>query len=78
VKPRILIVDDDRDHAESAVDILVAQNYDVEIALTGDKAVERFRLINFDVTLMDVRLPGMNEVRRSLNSAGFGLKSRLF
>ncbi len=63
MKPRILIVDDDRDHAESVADILVGHNYEIEIALTGEKALERFRTVDFDVTLMDVRLPGMNGVQ---------------
>ena len=63
MKPRILIVDDDRDHAESVADILVGHNYEIEIALTGEKALERFRTVDFDVTLMDIRLPGMNGVQ---------------
>ena len=70
MKPRVLIVDDDRDHAESVADILLLQDYEVEIADTGEKALERFRAIDFDVTLMDVRLPGMSglEATRTLKA----------
>jgi two-component system, NtrC family, response regulator HydG len=59
---RILIVDDDQDHAESIADILLAHGYVVEVALSGESALKRFTEVEFDVTLMDVRLPGMNGV----------------
>jgi two-component system response regulator HydG len=62
MSPRILIVDDDKDHAESLADLLVLRGYDVEVAFSGEQALERFTETDFDVTLMDVRLPGMNGV----------------
>jgi two-component system, NtrC family, response regulator HydG len=58
--PRILVVDDDQDHAESVADILLLRNYQVEIALSGEDAIQRFRQTDFDITLMDVRLPGID------------------
>jgi len=61
--PRILVVDDDQDHAESVADILSLGNYQVEIALSGEAAIQRFRETDFDVTLMDVRLPGIDGVQ---------------
>ncbi len=57
---RILIIDDDRDHADSVGDVLVARGYQVEIAHSGEAGVDRFRQADYDVTLMDVKLPGMN------------------
>jgi two-component system, NtrC family, response regulator HydG len=59
---RILIVDDDRDHAESLADILEMRGHRVELAYSGEEAVERFLSADFDLTLMDVQLPGMNGV----------------
>jgi two-component system, NtrC family, response regulator HydG len=59
---RVFIVDDDRDHAESIADILELQGFEVEIAYSGEEAIERFAKGDFDVTLMDVQLPGMNGV----------------
>jgi two-component system, NtrC family, response regulator HydG len=58
----IFIVDDDRDHAESIADILAMQGHEVEMAHTGEDAVRRFAERQFDITLMDVKLPGMNGV----------------
>jgi DNA-binding response OmpR family regulator len=59
---RIFIVDDDRDHAESIAEILEMNGYEVELAFSGEDAIERFKTMDFSVTLMDVKLPGMNGV----------------
>ena len=59
---RIFVVDDDRDHAESLAEILELRGYTAEIACSGEEAVERFRVADFDLVLMDVKLPGMNGV----------------
>jgi DNA-binding response OmpR family regulator len=59
---RIFIVDDDQDHAESVADLLEIRGYAVEIAFSGEEGVARFHEQDFDVVLMDVRLPGMNGV----------------
>lgn len=62
MKQRVLIVDDDRDHAESIADILAMHGHDVDMAFSGEEAVRRFAERPFDVTLMDVKLPGINGV----------------
>jgi two-component system response regulator HydG len=62
VASTILIVDDDRDLAESLADVLEARGYDVELASSGEEAVERFRHRDFDIVFTDVKLPGMNGV----------------
>ncbi len=59
---RVLIVDDDADLAESLADILVEYGCDVYIAEHGQEAVERVCAQDFDVILMDVRMPVMNGV----------------
>lgn len=40
--------------------------HQVEIAYSGEEAVEIFRTKDFDITLMDMRLPGMNGVESFL------------
>jgi two-component system, NtrC family, response regulator HydG len=62
MKCRVFIVDDDRDHAESIADILAMHGHDVDMAFSGEAAVRRFNEREFDLTLMDVKLPGMNGV----------------
>ena len=59
---RVLIVDDDQDHAESVADILEIHGYGVELAGSGEQGVARFRASDFHIVLMDVKLPGMNGV----------------
>jgi len=59
---RALIVDDDQDHAESVADVLDLRGYAVELAFSGEEGAERFRAADFDIVLMDVKLPGMNGV----------------
>lgn len=59
---RIFIVDDDTDHAESLADVLEMHGYSVAMSFTGEQGVARFRNEDFDVVLMDVKLPGMNGV----------------
>jgi two-component system, NtrC family, response regulator HydG len=59
----VLVVDDDRDHAESVAEILEMRGHRVELAYTGEQAIVRFCEADFDMVLMDVKLPGMNGVQ---------------
>lgn len=59
---RIFVIDDDKEHAESVADILEMRGCEVEMAHSGEAAVARFREVDFDLVLMDVKLPGMNGV----------------
>jgi two-component system response regulator HydG len=59
---KIFIVDDNQDFAESLADILELDGHQVKLAFDGETAIEKFREQNFDITFMDVKLPGMNGV----------------
>ena len=61
-KARVLVVDDDLDFAESLAEVLEDKGHQVVIVHSGEEAVEVFRAQNFDITLMDMKLPGMNGV----------------
>ncbi|HBO42889.1 MAG TPA: hypothetical protein DD670_02925 [Planctomycetaceae bacterium] len=63
---RILIVDDDRDFAEGLADVLLPRGFEVELAFSGEEALTKFIHGDFDVTFMDVRLPGKNGVESFL------------
>ena len=55
---KILIIDDDRDLADSIVELLELHGYQATAAYGGDEGVRKFREQNFDVAIVDVRMPG--------------------
>jgi DNA-binding response OmpR family regulator len=59
---RILIVDDDQDHAESIADIVALRGHEVALAGSGEAGIACFRDGEYDLVLMDVKMPGMNGV----------------
>ena len=61
-KVSILIVDDNEGMCETLSDIMEDRGYRPVIALDGYEAVEKVREMDFDVILMDIRMPGMNGV----------------
>ena len=61
-KMKLFLVDDDRDFVESIVEVLEDKGYEVESAFSGAEALQRLSETDFDLTLMDVRMPGMNGV----------------
>ena len=48
----VLIVDDDRDWAESVADLFLAYGYETEIIANGKLAVDRARRADFDIAFM--------------------------
>src|SRR5579863_7139952 len=59
---RVLVIDDDRDHAESIADILSMRGHVVDAAFSGEQGVDMFKQHGFDIVVMDVKLPGMSGV----------------
>ena len=59
---RILIVDDEKNMRKTLADILRDEGYQVATAATGEEAVALCSQQDFDVVLMDVRMPGMDGV----------------
>ncbi|MCH2102166.1 MAG: sigma-54 dependent transcriptional regulator [Planctomycetes bacterium] len=56
--PRILVVEDDRPHAEALEAVLEGEGYEVELADSTDAALDRLRARPFDVVLTDLVLGG--------------------
>lgn len=55
--PRILVVDDDPDISLALEDYLHREHYDVEVADSGNAALEKALSSHFDAVLLDVGLP---------------------
>lgn len=75
MKPlRILVVDDDRDFAESMGDLIELEGHQPILAYNGIEALEIFKQNNIDLILVDFVMPGLNGMEtlleiRKLNSA---------
>ena len=59
---QILVVDDDEAVRETMQDILMEMHCDVKTASNGCSAIDIIKKNDFDVTFMDVRMPGMNGI----------------
>ena len=85
----VLVVDDNRDVAESLVDLLEASGCEVQVAFSGQEAIALASARPLDAVLLDVGLPDMSgyDVARRLRAlptmqrtriiatTGYGLKS---
>ena len=70
MKARLLLVDDEEQFVESLSERLSIRDYDVKTSLTGEGAIAKIKNYNFDVVILDVRLPGIEgtEVLRQIKS----------
>ena len=57
---RVLVVEDNRDSAESLRMLLSTQGYEVALAFNGTEGVEAARSVRPDVVICDIGLPGMD------------------
>jgi PAS domain S-box-containing protein len=73
---RILVVDDNRDGAESLAQVVEMLGHAAQVAYDGPSALEMASANAPEVILCDIGLPGMNgyQVARALRAAGAGLK----
>jgi DNA-binding NtrC family response regulator len=62
MQARILIVDDEKEFADSLAERLVMRDYEVSTASDGKEAVEKIAGHNFDVVILDVAMPGMGGI----------------
>jgi two-component system response regulator CpxR len=62
MKIRILLVDDEKEYVETLAERLRTRGFHVTEAFSGDEALEKLREFNFDVTVLDVLMPGMSGI----------------
>jgi DNA-binding response OmpR family regulator len=60
--PAILVVDDDVDTCRNLADILSDLGHRVDVAHDGPSALELVRRHNYDVALLDLKMPGIDGV----------------
>lgn len=59
-RPRILVVDDEASIREMLSKTLTLAEYDVDVAPDGRAAIERLRLMPYDLLITDLKMPGMD------------------
>lgn len=59
-KKRVLVVDDNRDAAETISQILEAAGYNVETCFDGPSALEAAGQFSPDACVLDINMPGMD------------------
>jgi PAS domain S-box-containing protein len=76
---RVLVVDDNRDSAESMAELLRACGNEVAIAHDGVEAVTRAEELHPDVVLMDIAMPHLNglDATRRIRAAPWGRDIRI-
>lgn len=61
--PSILIVDDEEVMRETISDWLNKEGYNTETAITAEEALERFENNEFNIAIVDLKLPGMDGIQ---------------
>ncbi len=76
---RVLVVDDNRDAADSLALLLEHQGYDVRAAYSAPEALQQARAFDPELMLLDIGLPQMDgyEVARRLRASGANGRMRL-
>jgi DNA-binding response OmpR family regulator len=57
---RALVIDDERDIAETIAEMLTREGFAVEVATSGEKALAELRRRSYDLVLSDVRMPDLD------------------
>ncbi|MGQ3684820.1 MAG: response regulator [Candidatus Loosdrechtia sp.] len=61
-KPRLILIDDDKNALEGLVKILSHDGYSASGVLSGYEALNLLATINFDIAITDMRLPGLGGI----------------
>lgn len=59
-RPRILVVDDEASIRDLLSKTLALADYDVDVAPDGRSAIERLRMLAYDLLITDLKMPGMD------------------
>ena len=60
MRPRVLVVEDDRPLCETIAMVLESDGFEVETAKDGRCAMEKLAISSYDVIVTDIRMPGLD------------------
>jgi two-component system, NtrC family, response regulator HydG len=75
---KILVVDDDVDNASSLGELLEMEGHSVKIVHSGEAAIRAAQVEDFNISFMDVVLPGMNGVESFIQIRRFRPQARVY
>jgi excisionase family DNA binding protein len=59
-RPRVLVVDDEESIRDLLAKTLALAEYDIDMAADGRSALERLRIIPYDLLITDLKMPGVD------------------
>ena len=59
---RILLVDDEEGTQLLYHEVLEEDGYEVHTALTGEDALQKLKIVSFDLVILDINMPGMSGI----------------
>ena len=59
-RPRVLVVDDEASIRDLLAKTLALAEYDIDLAADGRAALERLRIIPYDLLITDLKMPGVD------------------
>jgi two-component system response regulator HydG len=62
MKPKILVVDDERSHRQMIEAVLAAEGYEIGQADNGQAAIDAITEKFYDLVIMDIRMPGLGGI----------------
>lgn len=60
MKIKVLLVDDEKEFADTLSERLTLRQFDVSLAYSGESALEIFEINNFDIVVLDMLMPGIS------------------
>ncbi|MBU2648353.1 response regulator [bacterium] len=63
MKIKVLLVDDEKEYVESLSERLQIRDFDVDMAFSGQSALEKIQERDYDVIVLDVLMPSMDGLK---------------
>ena len=75
---KMLIVDDDRDNANSMGELLELEGHQAQVVYSGAQAIHRYLSEDYDMCFMDVMMPGMNGIESFIEIRKMKPRAKVF